>query len=158
MKYLLCLVFCFAFSSNAGTIFGKVVGVSDGDTITVLDTEMSQHKVRLIGIDAPEKKQPFGQASKQSLSELVFEKYVKVEVTKLDRYGRELGTVFVGEVDANLEQITKGFAWHYKAYQRDQTYLDRATYAQAEKLAAEAQIGLWSGSDPVAPWDYRRLK
>jgi len=158
MKYLLCLVICFALSSNAGTILGKVVGVSDGDTITVLDTEKFQHKVRLIGIDAPEKKQAFGQASKQSLSELVFDKDVKVEVTKLDRYGRGLGTVFVGEVDANLEQITRGFAWHYKAYQRDQTDLDRETYAQAEKLASAAQIGLWGGLDPVAPWDYRRLK
>jgi len=158
MKYLLCLVICFALSSNAGTILGKVVGVSDGDTITVLDTEKFQHKVRLIGIDAPEKKQAFGQASKQSLSELVFDKDVKVEITKLDRYGRQLGTFFVGEIDANLEQITRSFAWHYKAYQRDQTDLYRAVYAQAEKLAAEAQIGLWSVSDPIAPWDYRRLK
>lgn len=158
MRYFLSLVFCFALSSNAATVLGKVVGVSDGDTITVLDSTKSQHKIRLIGIDAPEKTQAFGQASKQSLSELVFDKDVRVEVTKLDRYGRELGTVFVGEADANLEQIIRGFAWHYKAYQRDQTDADKETYAQAEKLATAAHIGLWAGSDPVAPWEYRRLK
>ena len=85
------------------------VGVADGDTVTVLDTTNTQHKICLSGIDAPEKKQPFGQRSKQSLSDLVFDKQVTVETDKKDKCRREVGNV-------NLEQVTRGFAWHYKAY------------------------------------------
>ena len=93
---------------------GRIVGVSDGDTITVLDAKNQQHKVRLAGIDAPEKSQAFGQASKKQLSELVFGKAVVVEWQKLDRYGRVVGKVLLDGFDVCLEQIRKGMAWHYK--------------------------------------------
>ena len=97
-----------ALACTAATIEGRVV--ADGDTITVLDDNKVQHKIRLAGIDAPEKKQPFGQRSKQSLSDLVFDKAVTVETNKRDKYRREVGKVLVGGVDANLEQVKRDMA------------------------------------------------
>jgi endonuclease YncB( thermonuclease family) len=111
----LLLTLCCAVS-HAATITGKVVAVADGDTITVLDADKVQHKIRLGGIDAPEK----GRASKRSLSDLVYGKTVVIDTDKTDRYGREVGKVLVDGVDANLEQVQRGLAWHYKAYQREQ--------------------------------------
>jgi endonuclease YncB( thermonuclease family) len=95
---------------TAATIEGRVVGVADGDTITVLDDNKVLHKIRLAGIDAPEKKQPFGQRSKQRLSDLVFDKAVTVETNKRDKYRREVGKVLVDGTDANLEQVKRGMA------------------------------------------------
>lgn len=141
--------------SFASTYLGRVVGVSDGDTITVLDSSNTQHKVRLSGIDAPEKSQPFGQRSKQSLSDLVFGKAVTVETTKRDRYGREVGKVLTGGLDVNLEQVRRGLAWHYKAYEREQPVEDRTTYSTAEQEARAARIGLWADPMPLPPWEFR---
>lgn len=143
-------------SANAQTIQGKVVRVADGDTITVLDQSKTQHKIRLAGIDAPEKGMPFGQKSKQHLSDLVAGKQVQVETTKVDRYGRNVGKVIVDGWDANLAQIEAGFAWHYKDYQREQSRADRLAYSQAEDLAREARKGLWLDKEPVPPWEWRR--
>ena len=92
-------ILLFSFGLNAGTIQGKVVGVADGDTITVLDATNTQHKIRLQGIDAPEKAQPFGQKSKQSLSQMVQSKQVTVEYQKKDKYGRTLGKVLHNGTD-----------------------------------------------------------
>ena len=135
---------------------GIVVGVADGDTITVLDEHKTQHRVRLMGIDAPEKKQAFGTVSRQHLASLVFKQLVVVETTKVDRYKRQIGKVKVGSTDVNLEQVKSGFAWHYKKYQREQTAMDRALYAEAEEAAQQKRVGLWSDKEPVAPWDFRR--
>lgn len=122
MPYLIALLLtlCCAIS-HAATIKGKVVAVADGDTITVLDANKVQHKIRLAGIDAPEKTRPFGQASRQSLSDLVHGKTVTVDTEKADRYGREVGKILVDGMDANLAQVKRGLAWHYKAYAREQT-------------------------------------
>lgn len=136
-------------SITADAIVGRVVGVSDGDTITVLDSSKTQHKVRLEGIDAPESHQAFGARAKQALSERVFGKDVRVAVKGRDRYGRELGHVYVGEQWINRELIASGFAWHYKQYSSS------AELAAAEISARAAAAGLWSGSDPVPPWDFR---
>jgi endonuclease YncB( thermonuclease family) len=137
---------------------GRVVGVADGDTVTVLGAGNVQHKVRLTGIDAPEKVQPFGSRSKQSLSDMVFNKTVTVETDKRDRYGRELGKVLVDGVDVNLEQIRRGMAWHYKAYQRDQSADDRQTYADTENEAKNHRRGLWVDADPLPPWEWRKSR
>ncbi|MHB9100772.1 MAG: thermonuclease family protein [Sulfuricella sp.] len=137
---------------------GNVVGVADGDTITVLDADKVQHKIRLTGIDAPEKKQPFGNRSKQSLSDMVFSKIVSVETVKRDRYGRELGKVLAGGMDVNLEQVRAGLAWHYKAYERTQSAMDRQAYADTENEAKAAKRGLWVDADPMPPWEWRHLK
>lgn len=139
----------------ANELQGRIVGVSDGDTITVLDAKNQQHKVRLAGIDAPEKSQAFGQASKKQLSELVFGKAVVVEWQKLDRYGRVVGKVLLDGFDVCLEQIRKGMAWHYKKYAGDQSAGDRQTYAAIEAEAREARLGLWIDESPEPPWDYR---
>lgn len=140
---------------HADTITGKVVGVADGDTVTVLDGTKRQHKIRLSGIDAPEKKQAFGQRSKESLSDLVFAKTVEVETDKVDRYGRRVGKIWVNGMDANLEQLKRGMAWHYKQYAREQSEKDQRVYAEAELEARKARRGLWVDVSPVAPWEIR---
>ena len=134
---------------------GRVVGVSDGDTITVLDSANVQHKIRLTGIDAPEKNQAFGNISKQHLANLVFSKTVTIETNKLDRYRRELGKVLIGSTDANLEQIRAGLAWHYKQYERQQPVGERQAYASAEQEARTTKRGLWRDPSPIAPWEFR---
>ena len=142
--------------SSAGTIEGRVVGVADGDTVTVLDASKVQHKIRLAGIDAPEKAQPFGNRSKQSLSDLVFGKSVMVETGKTDRYGREVGKINVNGMDANLEQVKRGMAWHYKAYEREQSASDRTAYGAAETEARAAKLGLWQDKEQMPPWQWRK--
>ncbi len=140
----------------AYTLTGKVIGVADGDTITVLDESKTQHKIRLAGIDAPEKKQPFGERSKQSLSTMVFQKFITVEWSKRDRYGRVVGKVMVNGQDVGLAQVSAGFAWHYKAYEREQSRADKDTYAQAEDEARSDRRGLWRDTKPTPPWEFRR--
>lgn len=148
-----------ALHAHAETLTGRTVGVSDGDTITVLDINNTQHKIRLAGIDAPEKSQPFGQRSKESLSELVFNRTVTVETDKVDRYRRKVGKVRTPEgMDANLEQVRRGLAWHYKEYEQEQTEADRATYAAAEDVARGQRRGLWGDAQQVAPWEFRKAQ
>lgn len=142
----------------AETLTGEVVGLADGDTVTVLDSSHRQHKVRLMGIDAPEKAQPFGTRSKQALSAAVFRQTVTVEWRKLDRYGRIIGRVMVKGRDANLAQVEAGLAWHYVAYASEQAPEDRSAYAAAEARARGQGRGLWQDRGPVAPWDFRHAK
>ena len=146
------------FGANAETITGRVVGIADGDTVTVLDAAKVQHKIRLSGIDAPEKAQPFGNRSKESLSDLAFDKTVTVETDKRDRYGREVGKILVNGRDVNLIQVERGMAWHYKAYEREQSPSDRKLYDAAEIGARAARRGLWRDTEPVPPWDVRKAK
>jgi len=133
-----------------------VVGVSDGDTITMLDDGKTQHKVRLGGIDAPERGQAFGERSRQSLSALVFQKRVEARCHKKDRYGREVCAVFVSLRDVGLEQIRLGMAWHYKEYQHEQTTQDRLVYRDEEESAKARRVGLWKDAKPVPPWEWRK--
>ena len=144
-------------TSNAVTLQGKVVGVADGDTITVLDATNTQHKIRLQGIDAPEKAQAFGQKSKQSLHQLVHSKQVTVDFDKKDKYGRTVGKVVLNGTDICLEQIKLGMAWHYKQYASEQTTVDREIYAKAELAARSDAIGLWKDKNSMPPWDFRKL-
>ncbi|HQR98195.1 MULTISPECIES: thermonuclease family protein [unclassified Polaromonas] len=142
----------------AAVLEGRVVAVTDGDTVKVLDANKFEHVVRLSGIDAPEKRMPFGQRSKQNLSDLVYGRWVEVEGEKNDRYGRLVGKVLVKGRDANLAQIQAGMAWHYKEYQREQTVPDRRMYAEAESMASMAKRGLWTDHNPVPPWDWRKAR
>lgn len=144
--------------AEAETLQGKVIGISDGDTATVLDSGNTQWKIRLMGIDAPEKKQPFGNKSKESLSSLIYGKQVSVEYYKQDRYGRTVGKILVDGQDANLEQIKAGLAWHYKKYETEQSSTDRDIYSQAEDEARGSKSGLWTDANPVPPWDWRKLR
>ena len=144
-----------SFAAAAHTIEGRVVGVSDGDTVTVLDGSRAQHRIRLAGIDAPEKAQAFGDASKRHLSRLVFGASVRVEYEKHDRYGRIVGKILKDGRDASLEQLRTGLAWHYKQYQREQTREDRSAYAEVEHEAQQSHAGLWRDPAPVPPWTWR---
>lgn len=142
-------------ASHADQVQGRVVSVADGDTVTVLDDRKVQHKVRLAGIDAPEKGMPYGQRSKQHLSDLVFGKSVTLEGDKIDRYGRTVARVIWNGRDVNLAQIKAGLAWHYKKYELEQSADDRRMYAVSEQDARATRRGLWADSQPVAPWDWR---
>ena len=136
-------------------IKGKVVGVSDGDTIVVLDADRQEHKIRLAGIDAPESGQDFGNKAKQNLSSLVYGKTVTVIGDKVDKYGRQVAKVIVDGKDINLEQVKSGFAWHYKKYESEQSETDRKLYAAAETSARLNKSSLWSMANPIAPWEFR---
>lgn len=139
-------------------VIGKVVGVHDGDTATVLDKDKTQYKFRFNGIDAPELKQDFGNKSKQNLSDLIFGKEVTVIFNKVDKYGRFVGKIMVNGIDANLEQIKAGLAWHYKKYANEQSEADRKTYSDAEIQAKNAKLGFWIMPNPISAWDYRAAK
>jgi endonuclease YncB( thermonuclease family) len=158
----LCLIillqWTFGCSVPSRTISGRVVGVSDGDTITVLDRNQQEHKIRLNGIDAPESGQDFGQASKQNLSKMVFGKEVTVAWDKLDRYGRILGKVTAGGLNVNLEQIRAGYAWYFINYAADVSPLDRPAYERAEQEARSARRGLWQQPSSIPPWEWREQR
>jgi endonuclease YncB( thermonuclease family) len=135
---------------------GRVVAVTDGDTVKVLTAELVEERVRLATIDAPERKQPFGSVSKAHLSDLVFGREVAVDWHKRDRWGRIIGVVLVDGRDAGLEQIGAGLAWHYTDYAREQSEADRARYARSEIDARAEALGLWSEEGPIPPWEWRR--
>ena len=141
---------------SAGTIQGKVVAVADGYTITVLDATNTKHKIRLQGIDAPEKAQAFGQKSKQSLHQMVHSKQVSIEFQKKDKYGRTVGKVVHNGNDICLEQVKLGMAWHYKQYESEQPKVDREIYTQAELTARTQAIGLWKDKNTIPPWVFRK--
>jgi endonuclease YncB( thermonuclease family) len=153
---LLTALLCLSASAQQQTITGKVVGVSDGDTITVLDEQKRQHKIRLEGIDARESNQDFGSRAKQSLSDLVFGKTVTVISSKKDRYGRVLGTVGLDGKDINLEQVQRGMAWsyHYRAWEVRPE--EPTAYEEAEAQARKERRGLWADASPVPPWEFRQ--
>jgi len=156
---LLLAVFIAALTSSgasAASLEGLVVSVSDGDTLTVLDEEKVQHKVRLAGIDAPEKRQAFGARAQQALGAAVHRQSVSVVWQKKDRYGRIVGKVLVQGQDVGLSLVGSGLAWHYKAYEREQSASDRGAYAQAEVIARSRRLGLWRDDDPMPPWDFRK--
>ncbi len=141
--------------------------MSDGDTITVLDSSKKQHKIRLVGIDAPEKAQAFGNAAKQRMSDMVFGKEVRVDGRKQDKYRRTVGRVWVAStecrrsdcpktLDAGMALLTIGLAWHYKQYEKEQPEEERGQYSFAEIEARAKKVGLWSDPNPVPPWEWRR--
>lgn len=132
-------------------VTGKVVGVMDGDTIKILTATNEQVKVRFNQIDAPEKDQPWGQDSKKALSDAVFGKQVTVTDTSTDKYQRTLGTVMLGSVNINKQQVANGNAWAYRQYLKDQEYLS------LEDKAKSAKRGLWSlqADQIMPPWEWR---
>lgn len=151
----LVLVCLLCGTGHSQVIKGRVVAIADGDTLTVLDSQNQQHKIRLNGIDAPESGQDFGQVSKRNLSDLAFGKEVVVNWSKVDRYQRLIGTVFVGSTNVNLEQLKAGLAWYYRQYAGDVPQTERAKYEGAENEARAGKRGLWQQSKPVPPWEFR---
>lgn len=163
-RFIVILLLAFSVPVFAD-INGKVVAVTDGDTIRLLDANRVQHKIRLAGIDTPERGQPFGSASRKYLASLVAGKEVRIEASNKDRYGRVLGKVWVQPRDcpscgktlnANHAQILAGMAWRYLDYVKDLSPEDRGRYASAEAEARKRKRGLWSEADAIPPWAWRR--
>jgi micrococcal nuclease len=134
------------------TINGKIVGVTDGDTVKLLTADFTEIKVRLEGIDCPEKNQAFGQKAKQYASDLCFDKQVTLQKTGEDKYGRTLGYIILPDGrNLNKEILKAGYAWHYKRYNQSREL------AELEEQAKASKKGLWSDPNPVVPWDFRKL-
>ena len=156
--YIVVLCFLFSCNSNPATetepgIYGRVVGVADGDTFTLLTDEKKQVKVRLHGIDAPERAQDFGQVARQKLSDLVFNQRVRVVEKDVDRYKRTVGIAYTSDkVCVNEELLRSGLAWHYREYDKN------PEWAALEAEAREQRLGLWSRPNPVRPSEFRRSK
>lgn len=141
-KLVIFIIACPLFAFPA-----KVIKISDGDTITILQ-DKQQTKVRLYGIDAPEKKQDYGQKSKQFLASLIAGQVVEVEPKGKDRYKRTLGIIHYKDQDINAQMVLNGYAWAYVKYSR--------IYVDQEKTARENKRGLWQSSDPTPPWEWRK--
>lgn len=139
-------------ASEPSVIVGQVVGVHDGDSITLVTEAKAEIKIRLEGIDAPELKQPFGQKSKTKLSGMVFGKKVTVVVRGTDRYKRTIGRIASGEIDVSLEMVKLGMAWGYEKYCTESALID------AQAKAKENGLGLWEDKDPIPPWEWRAKK
>uniref|UniRef100_UPI0035325679 thermonuclease family protein n=1 Tax=Cupriavidus sp. WGlv3 TaxID=2919924 RepID=UPI0035325679 len=144
-------------TTNAATFTGRVVRIVDGDTLTVLNDEKREIRVRLAGIDAPEHSQAWGERSRQYLASLAFAKRVSVEWYKTS-YNRVIGVVIADGVDISLAQVKVGLAWHYKRYEAEQAPKDRQAYAAAELEARKERRGLWQDPEPIPPWDFRRRR
>lgn len=139
-------------TAHAQSFGARVVGVVDGDTIDVLDAARTQTRCRLGNIDAPERRQAFGHASRKHLAGLVFDKHVQVVVSDKDRYGRSICQITLGGHDVSASQVAAGMAWVYPAYNRDRSL------PGVEDRARRAGAGLWADADATPPWEWRRQK
>lgn len=137
----------------ADSLSGRAVGVTDGDTLTILDSSNKQIKVRLAAIDAPEKAQAYGQQSKQALSDICFGKSVTIAVVDTDRYGRTVGEVECSGTNANQAMLKLGMAWVYRKYAKGYGH-----YFAIEDEARAAKRGLWADKNPMPPWEWRHLQ
>jgi micrococcal nuclease len=131
-------------------VTGKVTRIADGDTFTMIFENGFDVRVRLNSIDSPEKKQAFSNRAKQTLSELIYNKEVKVYYESKDRYGRVLGDIYIDNLNVNQEMVRRGMAWHFTRYSEDKIL------AALEEEARINKIGLWADPNPVAPWEFRK--
>ncbi|WP_172129645.1 thermonuclease family protein [Campylobacter sp. RM16192] len=138
---MLSLLPLFAFS-------GKVIKVADGDTITILNSQKQQIKVRLFGIDAPERKQAYGEKSRKFLAEMIAGKNVEVKEKGKDKYKRVLGIVYRSGQDINAQMVSNGYAWAFVKYSKD--------YVKLQEYAVSKKFGLWADKEPIAPWEWRK--
>jgi endonuclease YncB( thermonuclease family) len=145
-----------AAAPQAWLVQGEVTRVSDGDTVTVLDAAHEAHKIRLAAIDAPERRQPHGDAARQALGAAVLHQQVQATCSKRDRYRREVCSLQLGSADISLDLLRAGLAWHYLAYVREQPREQAHRYAAAQDEARLAARGLWADRDAVPPWSWRR--
>lgn len=168
MRHLLLLsLLVLALPAAAETIACQVVRISDGDTLTCLTADKKQERIRLRGIDAPERKQPYGARSTQSLSDLTFGKTATVHWNSRDRWGRIIGAVWVEPadcvgcgptLDAGRAQVALGMAWWFKRCAEQQPIEERHAYEFDETEARARLVGLWRDPQPIPPWDWRRGK
>ena len=149
---LVSFLFLFSFPVSSQTYHAKVIKIVDGDTYDVIDSVNKVSRIRMNGIDAPEKGQAFGQKAKEELGRWCFSKNIFVKVYGKDRNGRLIADGYIDGRSLSLVMIQQGFAWHFLKYSSD------TTLADAEKKARAARIGLWADVKPIAPWEYRALK
>jgi endonuclease YncB( thermonuclease family) len=142
----------------AENLRGVVIAVTTGSTLTVQDADRKQHRVRLAGIDPPEKGQGFHERSRQHLSELTLKKQAQLDCYRVDGSKRRVCRASVNGRDVALAQVQAGLAWHYKRFEKEQTASERAAYSRAEEQARAARIGLWQSEKPVPPWQFRTRK
>ena len=138
---------------RAESLMGKVVAVTDGDTLTLLDSNMQTFKIRLAAIDAPEKDQAFGNRAKQALSAICFGKEAEAIIETIERYGRYVAEVYCEGINANTTQLSEGMAWLYTQYAKKFPH-----YLVIENAARLNRIGLWTDANPIPPWELRRNK
>lgn len=150
---IIVLFFCSVnviFSQNY--ITGRVIKVADGDTFTILTIDKKQVRIRLYGIDAPEKGQDYGTKSRLFVNELIYNKHVIIQSKGIDRYNRMLGIVWVDDINLNEELLKNGLAWHYKHFDKSKRYSDLEAKARKEKL------NIWSLNNPIEPYEFRKAK
>lgn len=150
MRTVALAIFLVSSHAFATDISVKVVQITDGDTVGVIDAEKNYFKVRLSGIDAPERKQAFSDKSKEALAGKVFEKELILKESGKDRYGRTLGVLLLDGRNINREMVAEGWAWQFVRYDKS------AELRTAEDSAKQKRIGLWADPAPIAPWDYRK--
>jgi endonuclease YncB( thermonuclease family) len=131
---------------------GTVVKIVDGDTFDLLTKDKRTLRVRMYGIDCPEKKQDFYQSAKNALAGYIFKKSVQLKIAGYDRNKRTIAMVYCNHQNINLAMIKNGFAWHFSKYSSD------SNFAQAESQARKAKAGLWKRPNPVAPWEFRKRR
>lgn len=146
--------------AHAEAIQVKVTRIIDGDTVVVLSDHSEELRVRLAGIDCPEKrgKQPYWRFAKDALSDRVGGKTITVDFDKRDRWGRIIGVLWQNNQDVNAELVGIGACWHFKKYQHEQSATDQVLYSQLEDSARQRSIGLWADRQAIAPWDWRKQK
>lgn len=138
--------------SHAKTLYGIVVNVADGDTITVLDSSRKQHRIRFLHIDAPESSQAYGRVAQKALSQKTSKRQVQIKYKTKDRYGRILGEVFLNGESVNLWMVQNGYAWPYYRYEPPSYYIE------AFKTAKLLGNGLWQDPNPIEPEIFRQQK
>ena len=149
----LLLLFLLLFNNvSQGILTGTAVKVADGDTFTLLDSNNKQIKIRLYGIDCPERGQDYGSVATKFLGDKLKSGAIKVKIMDIDRYGRTVGIVYVNDEDINLALLKAGFAWHYKQFDKSKEY------AEAEANARVKKLGLFKQGNAIAPWDWRKKK
>ena len=144
------IVLCLSFSFSTFGYFAEVIYITDGDTCTVLTSHHQKIKIRLAGIDAPERSQPFGSKAKKALSDKVLGKIIEIQEQSQDHYGRTVANLYLDSRWINFEMVSEGWAWHYKQYSTNKQL------SLAETTARFAQEGLWIDSSPNPPWEYRK--
>lgn len=142
-----------AHAASADTISGNVVSIGDGDTLTLVDQGKKRRRIRLAEIDAPERKQPYGAKSRNSLAEICFRKPAVVEAAGTDSYGRVIGKVSCAGVDASTEQVRRGMAWV-----NARSTLPNSPLPEMEANARLRKLGLWAGDKPEPPWEWRKRR
>lgn len=148
---LFLMLFLVIPTSARADILGKVISITDGDTLTIIDNRKNKYKIRLAEIDTPEKNQPYGTKAQQALSDMVFAKYVRADIQTKDRYGRHVAHIYLGSLHVNKEMVNIGAAWVYRKYLKDQSLL------AIEQDAKDNKRGLWglSEAERTPPWEWR---